>query len=103
MKWIVFGAASLVWIAACWFFGSMVGLTDAGPAQSIAQQECAQRLIRQGGQGDYPSLRDSEICRAEGRAVFEAKSRPAQQKGLLIGLVPVALLGGWIWSRRRTA
>lgn len=104
MKWIVFGVVSLLWIAVCWFFGSMVALTDSGPAQSIAQQECAQRLWRQsGGAGDFQDLRYSDECMTRGRAVAREAAAPAQRKGLLIGIAPVLVAGVWLGRSRRRA
>jgi hypothetical protein len=94
IKWIVFGVISLMWIAVCHFFGSMVGLTDAQVPASMAQRACADRLSRQaGGVGDYESFRYSKECMDQQRAVLRELAGPAQRKGLLIGFAPVILVG----------
>ena len=105
IRWALFGVIALLWIAVCWFFGSMAAVTDSGPQQSIAQQTCGQALLRQsGGTGDYWAQRDSDECRKRGRAVAREASRPALRKGLLIGVIPVLLIGvALFWSDRRRA
>ena len=97
MKWVVFALVSILWIGVCWFFGSMVSMTEGAPRGSIAQQECAQRLLRQsGGTGDYQAFYNSPECREAGRAAARAAGAPARNKGLLIGFLPVLLLGAWL-------
>lgn len=94
IRWIVFGLISAVWIVVCYFFGSMVGLTDAQVPASQAQRACADRLYRQaGGVGDYEDFRYSDDCMKEHRAVLKDLSGPAVRKGLLIGFLPPLAVG----------
>ena len=97
IKWVVFCVIALVWIAVCYFFGSMVGLTDAQVAASMAQRECADRLLRAaGGAGDYEAFRYSAECMGIQRTVLDQRSAPARRTGLLVGVLPVLLVGAWM-------
>lgn len=104
LKIIAFVVASLIWIAVCWFFGSMVALTESGPRASIAQNACANRLIaRAESEGRVLDRMDalySSECRDEQRRVMDELSRPYLTKALLIAFLPVLLLGALLFLRR---
>lgn len=104
LKSIAFVIGSLIWIAVCWFFGSMVALTETGPKSSIAQNECANRMIARAlGEGRVLDRMDalySPECREEQRQVMNEMSRPYLTKALMIAFLPVLLLGGALFLRR---
>jgi hypothetical protein len=104
LKLIAFVVASLIWIAVCWFFGSMVALTESGPRSSIAQNDCANRLIlqaeREGRVLERMDALYNPACRDEQRRVMNELSRPYLTKALLIALLPVLLLGALLFLRR---
>ncbi|UVO49010.1 hypothetical protein M0208_00140 [Sphingomonas sp. SUN019] len=104
LKLIAFVVGSLIWIAVCWFFGSMAALTESGPKSSIVQNECANLLIaRAQSEGRVLDRMDalySPECRAEQRRVMDELSRPYLAKALMIAFLPVLLLGGVLFLRR---
>lgn len=104
IKWIAFAIGSLVWVAVCWFFASMVALSEAGPKASIVQDACANRLIlaaRAEGRelGRMDTLYTPE-CKAAHDRVMKSLTRPYLRNGLLIGFGPVLLLGLFMFWRR---
>lgn len=105
IKWIVFTLISLVWIGTCYFFGSMVGGTDAGVPAARAQDECARALIaKAAARGETLDMMDARFapeCREAHRKALAELSAPAIQKGLLWGVVPVILLGGLMILRSK--
>ncbi len=105
IRWAVFAVASVLWIGTCYFFGSMVGGTNAGVPASRAQDECARRLIaeaaRRGEALDMMDARFDPACREIHRAALQELSAPAVRKGLLWGVVPVVLIGGIMFMRSR--
>ncbi|MFC3713543.1 hypothetical protein ACFOMD_13245 [Sphingoaurantiacus capsulatus] len=104
IKWIAFGLGSLVWVAVCWFFASMVALSEAGPKASIAQDACAKQLIlaarAEGREVGRMDALYTPQCRAEHDRVMTSLSRPYLRNGLLIGFGPVLLLGLLMFWRR---
>jgi hypothetical protein len=99
MRWGLFAVASVVWIAACWFFAGMIAVSEGTPHGSIARQQCAQGISR--GGSDYRAAYDSPPCVEAGRAAAEAVYAPIEKKGLLWGVLPVVALGGIMVMRRR--
>lgn len=104
IKWIAFGLGSLVWIAVCWFFASMVALSEAGPKATIVQDACAKRLITvaqaERRQLDRMDALFDPTCKAAHDRVLRELSRPYLRNGLLIGFGPVLLLGLLLYWRR---
>ena len=107
LKWFLFAGGSIVWIAVCWFFGSMVALTEVGPKAVTTQEECARRQIAaaesQGRALDIMDARYHPECRAIYRDTLQRLSRPYLAKALLIGFAPVILLCLFLWFRARGA
>jgi hypothetical protein len=105
VKWTIFAVVSLAWIGAGWFFGSMVGGTAAGVPAARAQDECARRVIaRAAARGETIDMMDARFtpeCMAIHRATLHDLSAPAVRRGLLIGVVPVLLIGGLMYLRGR--
>lgn len=104
LKALGFGVVSIAWIAVCWFFASMVALSAAGPKATIAQDGCANRLMiaaqAQGRSLDRMSALYDSGCKAEHDRVLAELSRPYLRNGLLIGLVPVLLVGFLLFRSR---
>lgn len=105
IKWIVFAVLSLVWIATCYFLGSMVGGTTAGVPAAQVQDDCARRLVAaasaRGETLDIMAARAAPECRAAHRQALAELSAPAVRQGLLWGIVPVVLIGGLMVLRSR--
>lgn len=105
LKWIAFALGSLGWVAVCWFFASMVALSEAGPKASIAQDACAKQLIlsarAEGRDLDRMDALYTPSCRAIHQAVMDEQSRPYLRNALLIGFGPVLLVGLLLFRRRR--
>lgn len=104
LKWLAFGGISLGWIAVCWFFASMVALSEAGPKATIAQDACANRLMIAAQAEGRPLDRMAALydsgCKAEHDRMLAALSRPYLRNGLLIGVLPVLLVGFLLFRAR---
>lgn len=104
LKALAFGGISIGWIAVCWFFASMVALSAAGPRATIAQDACANRLMiaaeAEGRALDRMSALYDSGCKAVHDRVLADLSRPYLRKGLLIGLLPVGLVGFLLFRAR---
>jgi hypothetical protein len=104
LKGLVFGGVSLAWIAICWFFASMVALSEAGPKATIAQDACANRLMRAAQAEGRPLDRMTALydsgCKAEHDRVLAELSRPYLRNGLLIGILPVLIVGLLLFRAR---
>lgn len=104
LKWLAFGGGSLGWIAVCWFFASMVALSEAGPKATIAQDACANRLMiaakAEGRSLDRMTALYDSGCKAEHDRVLAQLSRPYLRNGLLIGILPVLIVGFLLFRAR---
>ena len=104
IRWTIFAVVALVWIGICYFFGSMVGGTAAGVPAARVQDECARRLIADAaGRGETLDMMDARFapeCQAAHRTALHELSAPAVRKGLLVGVLPIVLIGGLMLLRR---
>lgn len=104
LKALAFGGISIAWIAVCWFFASMVALSAAGPKATIAQDACANRLMiaaqAEGRSIDRMAALYDSGCKAVHDQMLADLSRPYLRNGLLIGIVPVLLVGFLLFRSR---